>query len=510
MLSRLGDCSIYAIPSLNTPLSIPIVAEFIMKSKRDAVSSDANVKHNDKHNNIKLSPTLPKLNLNAAGIDVGSRSHYVAVPPGRDEQCVREFKSYTSDLYAMASWLKDCGIDTVAMESTSVYWIAVFQLLESLGFETILVNPRYVKNVAGRKTDVSDCQWIQQLHTYGLLPASFRPDGETCMLREYWRHRDMLVKYAKGHIQHMQKSLDLMNIHIHKAISDITGLTGMHIIRSILDGERNPVVLAEMKDPRIKCSKEEMIQALQGTYRPEHLFTLGQALSLYEFYWQKIAECDMQIEMCLKEIIAKQEITQEPIEAYDLECSGQSATDKFQKKNKRVGGNAPKFDLHSHLIKLCGGVDITQIDGLNVVTGLTAISETGLDMSKWLTEKHFCSWLGLSPNNRISGGKILSAKTKTVASRAACAFRMAAQSLYNSRTALGAYYRRIKSRLGAKAAVTATAHKIARIYYNMLRYGKDYIDQGQDYYDRHYRDRIIKGLQKKAAAMGYQLVEATP
>lgn len=480
-----------------------------MKSKIKSKNENTNTKREGGRVYPKASSELPKLNLNAAGIDIGSRSHYVAVPQGRDEQCVREFNSYTSDLYAMASWLKDCGVETVAMESTSVYWIPVFQVLESLGFEVILVNPKYVKNVAGRKTDVSDCQWIQQLHTYGLLSASFRPDAEICVLRSYWRHRDMLVKYATAHIQHMQKALDLMNIHIHKAISDITGLTGMRIIQAILDGERNPEVLAEMRDPRIKCSKDELVEALQGDYRPEHLFTLRQALSLYEFYWQQIVECDKQIEVCLTQISANRVMPQEPTEACDADCSGNGAASKSRKK-KRVGGNAPKFDLQSHLIKLCGGIDVTHIDGMNVVTGLTAISETGIDMSKWLTEKHFCSWLALSPNNRISGGKILSAKTKKVASRAACTFRMAAQSLYNSPTALGAFYRRIKSRSGGKAAVTATAHKIARIYYNMLKYGKDYVDQGQDYYNKRYQDRVIRGLQKKAAAMGYQLVECAP
>lgn len=478
-----------------------------MKSKRKSKNKSISAKRNKGRAYPKLSPELPKLNLNAAGIDVGSQSHYVAVPQGRDdEQCVREFKSYTSGLYAMASWLKDCGVETVAMESTGVYWIPVFQILESLEFEVILVNPKYVKNVAGRKTDVSDCQWIQQLHTYGLLPASFRPDDEICILRAYWRHRDMLVKYATAHIQHMQKALDLMNIHIHKAISDITGQTGMRIIRAILDGERNPAVLAEMRDPRIKCSKDELVQALQGDYRPEHLFTLRQALSLYEFYWQQIVECDKQIEACLTQMGANRAMPQEPAKACDADGNG--ATNKPRKK-KRVGGNAPTFDIQSHLIKLCGGVDVTEIDGMNVVTGLSAISETGLDMSKWPTEKHFCSWLALSPNNRISGGKILSAKTKKVASRVACTFRMAAQSLHSSPTALGAFYRRIKSRLGGKAAVTATAHKIARLYYNMLKYGRDYVDQGQDYYNTRYQDKLIKGLQRKAAEMGYQLVECT-
>jgi len=478
-----------------------------MKSKYKS-EKNTNDKRNSRLSHPRVSSDLPKLNLNAAGIDVGSHSHYVAVPPGRDDGgCVREFKCYTSDLYAMGSWLKDCGIESVAMESTGVYWIPVFQVLESLGFEVTLVNPKYVKNVAGRKTDVSDCQWIQQLHTYGLLSASFRPDDEICVLRCYWRHRDMLVKYASSHIQHMQKALDLMNIHIHKAISDITGVTGMSIIRAILCGERNPVVLAEMRDPRIKCTEDELVEALQGDYRPEHLFTLGQALSLYDFYRQQIAECDRQIEACLTQMGTKWEAPQESSQANDANADDNSIAGK--PKKKRIGGNAPTFDLHTHLITLCGGLDVTQIDGMNVVTGLTAISETGLDMSKWPSEKHFCSWLALSPNNRISGGKVLSASTRKVTSRAAYTFRMAAQSLHRSPTALGAFYRRIKGRLGAKAAITATAHKIARLYYNMLKYGKDYVDQGQDYYNKRYQDKLIKGLQRKAAAMGYQLVPDT-
>ena len=476
-----------------------------MKSKCKSNNENTTTKRNSRRTYPELSSELPKLNLNAAGIDVGSQSHYVAVPQGRDERCVREFRCYTYDLYAMASWLKDCGVETVAMESTGVYWIPVFQVLESMGFEVALVNPKFAKNVTGRKTDVSDCQWIQQLHSYGLLPASFRPNDEICVLRSYWTQRDTLVKCAAAHVQHMQKSLDLMNVHIHKAISDITGLTGMSIIRAILDGERDPSILAEMRDPRIKCSKDELIQALQGDYRSEHLFALSQALSLFEVYRQQIAECDRQIEAYLTQMGANAEMPQRQSESCDAQCSGDSIASKPRKK-KRVGGNAPAFDLHAHLIKVCGGVDVTQIDGMNVVTGLTAISETGLDMNKWPTEKHFCSWLALSPNNRISGGKILSARTRKVASRAACTFRIAAQSLHHSSTALGAFYRRIRSRHGAKAAVTATAHKIARIYYNMLKYGKEYVDQGEEYYNKRYQDRVIKGLQRKAATMGYKVV----
>ncbi|MHB0912340.1 MAG: IS110 family RNA-guided transposase [Armatimonadota bacterium] len=448
----------------------------------------------------RVSHDLPKLNLNAAGIDVGAESHYVAVPEGRANPCVREYRCYTSDLHALAAWLKDCNIETVAMESTGVYWIPVFQILDSMGFNVILVNPKYVKNVAGRKTDVLDCQWIQQLHTYGLLPSSFRPEHDICVLRNYWRHRDMLIKYAASHVQHMHKSLELMNLHIHKAISDITGATGMRIIRAILDGEHDPHVLAAMRDHRIKRDSAELAKALEGDYRPEHLFTLRQALSLYEFYLQQVAECDKQIEQFL---IQLEELTSPN---RSTSSTGVGTDDVKPRKRKRAGGHAPSFDLQSHLTILCGGVDITEIGGMNVVNALTVISETGTDMSKWPTEKHFCSWLALSPNSRISGGKVLTSRTRKIVSRAANAFRLAAQCLHNSSTALGAFFRRIKSRLGSKAAITATAHKIARIYYNMLKYGKSYVDQGQDYYEQRYQQRIIKRLRKKAGEMGFELV----
>lgn len=292
----------------------------------------------------RVSPDLPKLNLNAAGIDVGAESHYVAVPDGRATPCVQQFRCYTSDLHALAAWLKECNIETVAMESTGVYWIPVFQILDSMGFDVILVNPKYVKNVAGRKTDVLDCQWIQQLHTYGLLPSSFRPEHDICVLCSYWRHRDMLIKYASSHVQHMQKALELMNVQIHKAINDITGLTGMRIIRAILDGEHDPHILAAMRDHRIKRDSAELAKALEGDYRPEHLFTLKQALNLYEFYLQQVAECDKQIEQFL---IQLEELpsTNQGMSTFDMDTD-----DVKPRKRKRISGHAPSFDLQSHLI----------------------------------------------------------------------------------------------------------------------------------------------------------------
>jgi transposase len=463
------------------------------KSKRPKNSSEVK--------STKASSKLQAINPNAAGIDIGSRFHYVAIPNGRDDYSVRRFGCYTSDLRALADWLKKCGVTTVAMESTGNYWIHPFQILDEAGIEVILVNPRNLKNVSGRKTDVSDCQWIQQLHSYGLLQGSFRPEFDICVLRSYWRQRDMLIKYASSHVQHMHKALDLMNVQIHKAISDITGVTGLRIVRAILDGVRSPRLLAQMRDPGIKCAEEELIKALEGDYRPEHIFALRQALSLYEFCWQQIGDCDKQIEEYLTQLGAKN-----PPGTGRGDDKDSSNGDK-RKPKKRARGNAPKFDLQTHLINLCG-VDVTEIDGISTVTATTVISETGTDMSKWLTSKHFCSWLGICPDNRITGGKVLSRKTRRVVNRATTAFRIAAQSLKASKSALGAYFRRMQSRLGIAAAITATAHKLATLFYNMLKFGKEYVDQGQEYYERRYQERNLKALQKRAENLGFQLVPA--
>jgi transposase len=374
---------------------------------------------------------FPAINRNAAGIDIGADRHWVSVPMGRDSESVRSFGCFTAQLYAMAEWLKACGIETVAMESTGVYWISVFQILESHGFEVKLVNAHYVKTVPGRKTDVLDCQWLQQLHTYGLLSGSFRPEDQICVLRSYIRQRDNLIKSACVHIQRMQKALTEMNVQLHRAISDITGTTGMAIIRAIVAGERDPEVLASNRDGRIKASCAEIAAALTGDYRPELVFILQQELQLYDFYQTQISACDTQIEQCLASFTSKVDVNTKPL-----------ATPK--RRGKKQPGNAPQFDLRTHLYRI-SGVDFTQIDGLGVLTVLTLLSELGLDPTRFPTVKHFTSWLGLCPGSRITGGKVKSSKSRPVANRVANALRNAAQSLCRSRSALGAFYRRMQA-----------------------------------------------------------------
>ena len=396
-------------------------------------------------------PTIPDemnlslINPNAAGIDLGADRHWVSVPVGRDSESVRSFACFTADLYTMADWLKQCRIKTVAMESTGVYWIPVFQVLESRGFEVKLVNAHSVKTVPGRKTDVLDCQWLQKLHSYGLLSGSFRPDDQICVLRSYIRQRDNLIKSACIHVQRMQKALTEMNLQLHRVISDVTGTTGLSIIKAIIAGERNPQSLAALKDGRIKASCEEIAAALTGDYRPELVFILQQELQLYEFYQAQILAVDAQIEQCLASFTSKVDVTQKPLT-------------KPKRRGKKQPGNAPQFDLRTHLYRI-SGVDFTQIDGCGALTILILLSELGLDPSRFPTVKHFTSWLGLCPGSRVTGGKVKSSKTRRVVNRAANAFRMAAQTLCRSHSALGAYYRRMQRRLSAPKAITATAHK---------------------------------------------------
>lgn len=439
----------------------------------------------------KDSGVLSKLNLNTAGIDIGAEEHYVAVPEDRDKRPVRTFRCFTSDLHAMAQWLKECRIDSVAMESTGVYWIPVFQILETYGFEVKLVNARHVKNVPGRKSDVQDCQWLQNLHSYGLLSGSFRPEDQICVLRSYWRHRDNLLRYASSHIQHMQKALTEMNIQLHKVISDITGVTGMRIVRAIIAGERDPLVLADMRDRRIMCSVQDIVKSLEGDYREEHMFALKQAVELYDFYHQKIEACDRQIDNCLAQFDSKLDINTNP-------------APPSKKANRKRRRNEPKIDLHTHLYRITGA-DLTRIDGLDVMTVQTVITEVGLNPGSFPTEKHFASWLGLCPDNRITGGKVKSSKTRKVVNRAAEAFRMAAESLHSSASALGAYYRRMRTRLGAPKAITATAHKLARIFYRLWKNGQSYLDPGADYYEQKYKERVIKNIKTKAKQLGYAI-----
>jgi len=453
-----------------------------------------NAKKKKRKNNGKQHNSLSQLeqiNLNAAGIDIGAEEHYVAVPQGRDPEGedVRHFNTFTVDLLSLADWLKKCKIDTVAMESTGVYWIPLFEILDSRGFDVKLVNPRFIKNAPGRKTDVLDCQWIQQLHTYGLLQGSFRPDNQICELRSYLRQRSMLISYASHHIQHMQKALEQMNIKLNHVITDITGVTGMAIIKAIIAGERNPQKLAQMRNPRCKNSKGTIAKSLQGNWRSEHIFALQQAVELYDFYKSQITACESRI--------------QQHLETFDDRSDGKP----LPKPPVKSGGSRNKFhfDAKTYLYRMTG-VDLTRIEGIDTPIALTIIGETGIDMNKWPTDKHFASWLALSPGSKISGGRILSSKSKPCGNRAAHAFRLAAHSLHKSNSALGAFLRRKKSHLGSPKAITATAHKIARIFYNMLKTGTEYVDLGQDYYERCYRDRVIANLKRKAKQFGYNLV----
>lgn len=431
---------------------------------------------------------LAQINLDAAGIDIGTDEIYVAIPAGRDTQNVRSFGSFTVDLQAIARWLQVCGVKSVAMEATGVYWIPLYEVLEEQGFSVNLINARHIKNVSGRKSDVLDCQWIQQLHTYGLLQASFRPPEEICVLRSLVRHRDMLLKYRASHIQHMQKALELMNLKLTNVISDITGVTGMEIIRAIIAGEHRPAVLAQYRDGRCKKSEAEIAKSLEGNYRPEHLFVLQQAVELYDFYNQKVQACDRELEARYNQFDPPQQL----------------ATLIPKPHKPKRSKNSPSFDLSQALYRMTG-VDLTQVDGLEALSVQTILTEIGTDMSKWPTVKHFTSWLGLAPYNQITGGEIKSRSTKKTKNRANTAFRRAAQSLARSQSASGAFYRRIRAKHGAPVAVTATAHRLARIVYFLLLHRKPYQDLGAAYYDKQYHERAIRSLQRRAAQLGLRL-----
>lgn len=391
----------------------------------------------------------------------------------------------------MARWLKQCGIATVAMESTGVYWIPVFEVLEQYGFEVKLVDARHVKSVRGRKSDVMDCQWVQRLHSFGLLSGAFRPERKVSVLRSYWRHRAGLVDSCARQIHLMQKALEQMNVQLHKVLSDITGVSGMKIIRAIVAGTRNPLELARMRHPSVKSSEEIIAKALTGNYRQEHMFALTQALELYDVYQEKIRQCDERIAHYMSRFETKAQ-------------AGQLASKPAKKSKVKRRKNEPYFNLRAHLYRITG-VDLTLIDGIDAMTAQTIICESGFDMSRFPTEKHYASWLGLCPDNRITGGRVTRRRTRNVHNRAAQALRLAAQSLHSSTTALGAYYRRMRARLGAPKAITATAHKLARLVYRMLKHGQDYVDAGQEWYERQYKKRVLLNLTNRARQMGYAL-----
>ncbi len=430
----------------------------------------------------------------AAGIDIGSASHFVAVPSDRDEQPVKEFLSFTDDLLAMIAWLKQCKIKTVAMEATGVYWIPVYEMLEQSGFEVKLINARHLKNVSGRKTDVLDCQWIQRLHSCGLLDSSFRPEDQIIQLRGFIRQRSVLVEEASSKVQHMHKALALMNIQLKNVISDITGATGMKIIRAIIAGERNPEKLASHRDKGCKNNEKTIEKSLRGNYRTENVFSLKQAVEIFDIYQQKIQECDQEI----TKLLALFEDRRDPKRLATQE-------EKKTRGRKKSAQGFLAFNLQKELTRIAG-VDITEIPGIDTTTGLKLISEIGLDMSRWKTTKHFVSWLGLCPNNKVSGGKRLSSRTKPAPNRAAVALRIGANTLYKNNTALGAFLRRLKSRRGPAKAITATAHKMARQLYVMLKTKTPYAELGNEYYEERYRDRVVKNLRKRADDMGFVLI----
>jgi transposase len=440
----------------------------------------------------KTSAALVPLHRRAAGIDIGATFHVVAVPPDLDAEPVRSFRSFTSDLEQLADWLAGLGITTVAMESTGIYWVPVFEILERRGLDVILANAREAKNVPGRKTDVNDAQWIQQLHSYGLLRASFRPGASTVALRSYMRHRERLLEYAAAHVQHMQKALMQMNLQLHHVVSDISGVTGMKILRAIIAGERDPGVLAQHRDVRCRASVATIRSALTGHYQPEHVFALRQAVELYDTYQSKLLACDAEIEKCV----------------HALPTSG-VAGQPPPPRRRRPQKNEPPFDIRS-IVHTVLGVDVTQIHGLGPYSALRLVAECGTDMTRWPTVKHFTSWLTLAPGSKISGGKVLSGRTRRSTNSAAALLRMAAVSVGRTDTSLGAFFRRLSARAGKAKAVTATARKIAVLYYNTVRYGGAYVDPGANYYEERYRQRTIASLRRRAEVLGLVVVEPGP
>lgn len=432
--------------------------------------------------------TLPVMRADAAGIDIGATEIFVAVPADRAAENVRSFATFTQDLYGLADWLEQCGIKTVAMESTGVYWIPLFQILEDRGLEVCLVNARHVKNVPGRRTDVSDCQWLQFLHSVGLLRASYRPEQEVCAVRSLLRHRESLVQMAATHVHHMQKALDQMNLQLHHVISDITGQTGLAIVDAILAGERNPFVLAKLRNERIKASEEVIAKSLVGDYRPEHIFTLRQSLGVYRSYQKLIDECDREIRRFLEDFKPPRQL-----EAADRNH------DKEESKTTATAGLGTE-------LKRVFGIDLTKIPGIRVGIAQTLFGEIGPDFTKFRSASAFASWMGLCPDNDISGGKVLWVGTRKVKCRAATALRIAAQSLHHSKSALGDFYRRMRAKFGPPKAITAAAHKLARIIFHLVTTGKEFDDTKFAADQLRFQKKQEAKLRAKAKAMGFVLI----
>lgn len=441
----------------------------------------------------RVSPTvLDRINPNVAGIDCGAAAHFVAVPPDRDSTPVQSFRTFTRDLLRLADWLAACRVTSVAMEATGVYWIPVYEILEARGFEVRLVNARHLKNVPGRKSDVSDCEWIRELHSVGLLRGSFRPTDGIVALRAYLRHRQTLIESAGTYIQRMQKALVQMNLQLPLVVSDITGVTGLRILRDIVAGRRDPTLLAEHRDRRCRASKAEIIAALTGNYRPEHLFVLQQNLELFDACQRQLAACDGAIDAHVQRLTAQRPAPTAPV--------------PDPRVTKKPRDNEPRFEIRAPLHHLTGGIDLTQIDGIASYTALKLVSEIGTDMSRWVTDKHFTSWLTLAPKNKISGGRLLSSRTQPSANRAAAILRMAVMGLSRTQTALGAFYRRLAARIGKPQAITATARKLAILVYRALKGELVYRDPGADAYDSQQRSRTLRRLRQRAASLGFELV----
>jgi len=430
---------------------------------------------------------LEVANPNAAAIDVGSAEHWVAVPVGRDKQSVRRFGCCTQDLEALAKWLKACKVDTVVMEATGHYWMVLYDLLEARQLRPVVVNPRYAKNMSGKKGDIPDCQWMQKLHTYGLFTNSFRPVEEIRALRAYMRQRETLVHAASQSIQHMQKALTEMNVQLTNVISDISGETGLRIIDAILAGERDPEQLARLKHGRIKASLKVLARALRGHWKEEQLFVLGQARRSYAHYQEQIQQCAQRMEQLMQSMDSRHPQLQEQAGA---------------------SGTKPKtFDLGTELRRILG-VDLTKIPSIGPVTAQVILSEIGTEVSAWPTENHFASWLGVCPDHRITGGKIFGRSTRPVINRVRNALRMAAYTLDHSHSALGAKYRRLKRKLGAPKAIIALANHLAKLIYRMIKFGNEYVERGMEAYEQKFQAQHRRWLEKKAKELGLKLIEA--
>lgn len=434
---------------------------------------------------------LERINPDAAGIDCGATTHVVAVPPDRDPESVQSFRTFTTDLQRLADWLVACRVTTVALESTGVFWIPVYEILEARGVAVHLVNARHVRNLPGRKSDVCDAEWLRDLHSVGLVRASFRPTAAVVTLRTYVRHRHSLVELAAAHVQRMQKALVQMNLQLPYILSDITGLTGMAIMRAIVAGERDPAQLAQFRDHRCRATTAEIIGALTGHYQPELIFTLQQNLALYDACQAQIALCDRAIEAHARTL------------TMTIADPGPLPTPRTTRKPRASG---PDFDIRTVLHHLTGGVDLTQIDGIAPYTALKIVAEIGTDMRRWPNAQHFTSWLTLAPKNKVSGGRLLSSKTQPSANRAAVALRLAAASLTRTQTALGAFYRRLATRIGKPQAITATARKLAVLVYHVLKGDFVYRDPGAAGYDVQQRARQLRQLRQRARRLGFNLV----